>query len=290
MTDWSEPSGKKASGGRLNPQDAVCPSCGEKGRGQYCSACGERFVASHDLSLRHFLLMTLPHEVFEVDGKFLRTLKTLVFRPGVLASEYIAGRRRVYLDPLRFYVAAFLLHATITAMLADHGPSLLDRIRQNDFWHLLTRLVATRGAIHWNDPALRDSLTERARWCSEIGTMLVFLGLAGVQKVVFLRTHRRYLEHVCLALNVISFYIVLMVVVEVGLGIFARSQFAAYDAQAQQLIALSLLPIYWFLAIRKFYSLNVLPALIGTVLLWCANIVIAFCLNLLVLALLIESA
>ncbi len=217
-------------------------------------------------------------------------MRVLVFRPGALASDYVAGRRKAYVEPLRFYVIAFLLHATLAALFAGHGPSLLEQIHRNDPWNLLTRLAASRPDIHWSAPELRDSLSERGRWGSEIGTMLVFLGVAAIQKAVFFRTHRRYLEHVALALNVVSFYIVVMILIEAVLGIFARSHYASYDAEALKLIALTLLPLYWFLAIRRFYGVRALPALFGTGMLWIGNVLIAQCLNVLVLAILIESA
>jgi hypothetical protein len=267
-----------------------CPNCGERGRGPYCSACGERFLTDHDLSLKYFVLRSLPHELFDIDGKFVRTMRVLVFRPGALASDYVAGRRKGYLEPLRFYVIAFLLHATLTALFAGHGPSLLEQIHRNDPWNLLTRLAASRRDINWSAPELRESLSERTRWGSEIGTMLVFLGVAAIQRVVFFRTHRRYLEHVALALNVVSFYIVVMVLIEAALGIFAGSHYASYDADAQTLTALTLLPLYWFLAIRRFYGVRALPALFGTGMMWIGNVLIAQCINVLVLAILIESA
>ena len=120
--------------------------------------------------------------------------------------------------------------------------------------------------------------------------MLVFLGVAAVQKLIFIRSHRRYLEHVALALNVVSFYIFVMTVVDVGIGIIARSHFADYDLQAQQWLAFTLLPLYWFLAIRRFYEVGAPAAAIGTILVWTGNVVITLCLNIVVLAILIESA
>ena len=41
--------------------------------------------------------------------------------------------------------------------------------------------------------------------------------------------------------------LVILLLVEVPLGIFARSHFADYDLDAQQGVALTLLPVYWFL-------------------------------------------
>jgi hypothetical protein len=286
-------SGRQRSASTGNPLDGPagqCPSCAEPGRGRYCSACGERFLVDHDFSLRHFFLETLPHEVLDIDGKFLRTLKLLLLRPGMLASEYVVGRRQRYVGPLRFYVIAFLLHATLAALLAGHGPSLSEHIREIDPTQLLARLVASRPGVNWNDPELRASLSERGRWFAEIGTMLIFLVIAALQKLVFFRSGRRYLEHVALSLNIVSFYIAVLLLVEVGLGIFGRSHFADYDVDAQQWAGATVLPVYWFLAIRRFYGLRALPSLFGALIMWVGHASIALCMNLLVLALLIETA
>ena len=288
-----ELSGRRQSAGTGNPLDGPgdrCPSCAEPGRGKYCSACGERFLVDHDFSLRHFFLETLPHEVLHIDGRFLRTLRLLLLRPGMLASEYLVGRRQRYVGPLRFYVIAFLLHATLAALLAGHGPSLSEHIRESDPTQLLTRLAAARPGVNWNDPGLEASLDERWRWFAEIGTMLIFLGLAALQKLVFYRSGRRYLEHVALSLNIVSFYIVILLLIEVAVGIFGRSHFAEYDVVARQWVAFTLLPVYWFLAIRSFYGLRALPSLFGALTMWVGHVLIAFCMNLLVLALLIETA
>jgi hypothetical protein len=273
-----------------NPLNDRCPSCAEPVRGRYCSACGERLLVEHDFSLRHFFLETLPHEVLDIDGKLLRTLRLLFLRPGMLAWEHVVGRRQRYVGPLRLYVIAFVLHAALAAFLAGHGPSLSEHIRNGDPTQLLARLAASRSQVNWNDSELRASLSERGRWFSEIGTMLIFLAIAALQKLVFLRSGRRYLEHVALALNVVSFYIVILLLAEVGIGIFGRSHFVDYDVNAQTWAGLTLLPVYWFLAIRRFYGLQPLPTLFGALIMWVGHVLISFCLNLLVLALLIETA
>ena len=288
-----EISGRRRSASTGNPLDGPgdrCPSCAEPWRGRYCSTCGERFLVDHDFSLRHFFLETLPHEVLDIDGRFLRTLRLLLLRPGMLASEYVVGRRQRYVGPLRFYVIAFLLHATLAALLAGHGPSFSEHIGESDPTQLLARLAASRPGVNWNDPELRASLDERGRWFAEIGTMLIFLGLAALQKLVFYRSGRRYLEHVALSLNIVTFYIVILLLVDIGLGIFGRSHFADYDVDAQKWVGVTLLPLYWFLAIRRFYGLRALPSLFGALMMWVGQALIAYCMNLLVLALLIVTA
>jgi hypothetical protein len=43
-------------------------------------------------------------DITHYDGKFLSTLKYLLFRPGFLPAEYLRGRRVAYLNPIRLYV------------------------------------------------------------------------------------------------------------------------------------------------------------------------------------------
>ncbi len=48
------------------------------------------------------------------DGKFWKTLAALLFRPGFLTREYLAGRRRRYIGPARlFLVSSLVLFATL---------------------------------------------------------------------------------------------------------------------------------------------------------------------------------
>ena len=48
------------------------------------------------------------------DGKFWKTLAALLFWPGFLTREYLAGRRRRYIGPARlFLVSSLVLFATL---------------------------------------------------------------------------------------------------------------------------------------------------------------------------------
>ena len=53
-------------------------------------------------------------DLFDLDSRIWRTLVALLFRPGHLSAEFIAGRRARYLPPLRLYlVISFILFLTI---------------------------------------------------------------------------------------------------------------------------------------------------------------------------------
>ncbi len=80
--------------------DPQCANCGASLTGPFCAQCGEKRMDPHDLSFKHFL-HELFHEFTHVEGRWWSTLRLLLTKPGVLAQEYLAGRRSTYVRPLR---------------------------------------------------------------------------------------------------------------------------------------------------------------------------------------------
>lgn len=91
-----------------------CDNCGASVTGRYCGDCGQRREPPLH-SLGHFLKVA-AEDVTHADSRLWRTLVALLFKPGYLTQEFLAGRRARYLPPVRLYlvlsVAFFLLAAT----------------------------------------------------------------------------------------------------------------------------------------------------------------------------------
>ncbi|TKC05525.1 DUF3667 domain-containing protein [Pedobacter polaris] len=74
---------------------------------KFCSQCGQE-AHVHRFTLTHFF-----HEVFHAfthaDKGIFYLLKELFIRPGIVAKEYIAGKRKKYFSPFTFFLilAAF---------------------------------------------------------------------------------------------------------------------------------------------------------------------------------------
>ena len=89
-----------------------CRNCHTPLVGPYCHSCGQsqksviRFVGG--------LLADVADEVFGFDARSYRTLLPLLFRPGFLTNQYIAGKRLHYVPPVRIYfIASLLLFVTL---------------------------------------------------------------------------------------------------------------------------------------------------------------------------------
>jgi hypothetical protein len=84
-----------------------CLNCGTRLRGQYCGSCGQR-ARSRLISLWE-LVSDAFGDLFELDSRLWKTLGPLLFRPGKLTYEYLAGKRARFMPPFRTYLVLSLL-------------------------------------------------------------------------------------------------------------------------------------------------------------------------------------
>lgn len=96
-----------------------CRNCESSFDGRFCPQCGQKDVdLERPLSA---LLAEVVRETFDVDGRAIRTLWTLFRWPGVLTSEFLAGRRKHYSPPFRLYLVISLVFFLIAAWVAGRG-------------------------------------------------------------------------------------------------------------------------------------------------------------------------
>src|ERR1700739_2754377 len=109
--------------------ESDCLNCGTILKGHFCHNCGQE-----NLELKENFVAMMEHAVsdyFHFDHLFFHTLKPLLFKPGYLTVEYMAGRRAQYLHPVKMYIfisiVYFLLlfqtaHETVTTTQAQAKP------------------------------------------------------------------------------------------------------------------------------------------------------------------------
>ncbi|MGD8978050.1 MAG: DUF3667 domain-containing protein [Gammaproteobacteria bacterium] len=156
-----------------------CRNCDTPLEGPFCPQCGQRDV-DLDRPLQA-LLGEAIREAFDLDGRAMRTLRTLFRRPGVLTNEYLAGHRRRYSSPIRLYLVVSVLFFVVAA------------------W------VVGRGMLLGEGQSLEADAPGQARFVSEDLPRLMFVLLpvfALLLKAVFWR--RLYFEHLIHSLHIHS--------------------------------------------------------------------------------------
>jgi hypothetical protein len=111
---------------RRRAGSASCLNCGTVLQGPFCHYCGQpdrNFMRFFPALMREFV-----EEFLDLDSRFMRTMKPLMFKPGRLTRDYLEGRRFRYTPPLRLYlfasIAFFLLAATLSANAVRIGVNV----------------------------------------------------------------------------------------------------------------------------------------------------------------------
>src|SRR5882724_1400771 len=79
-----------------------CLNCGAELQGHFCHVCGQE-----NLQIKENFGHLMNHAIsdyFHFDEKFFHTLVPLLFKPGKLTVDYMAGKRTQYLHPIRIYI------------------------------------------------------------------------------------------------------------------------------------------------------------------------------------------
>ncbi|MCH9687614.1 MAG: DUF3667 domain-containing protein [Deltaproteobacteria bacterium] len=110
----------------------ACHNCGMSPVGRYCSACGQKHRAARVSSWT--LLGEALSETFSIDSRIGRTVVPFLFRPGLLAVEYNAGRRVHYSAPLRLLLLGIVLFlsTTLVSIAANESGVATPTVQQED--------------------------------------------------------------------------------------------------------------------------------------------------------------
>jgi hypothetical protein len=85
-----------------------CLNCGAALQGAFCSQCGQRALAPYP-TVRE-MVDDAWQELSGWDGRFVRTFRILLGRPGQLTIDTLEGRRVRYITPVRLYLVASVVY------------------------------------------------------------------------------------------------------------------------------------------------------------------------------------
>jgi hypothetical protein len=180
--------------------EAVCPNCGANFTGEYCHQCGQKTIHSNEFSLKVFFGRLLNDITDLESSKMFRTFIAMVARPGLLAREYVHGRRGSFVSPVKLYLtfsALYFLFAWGALSEARGGSS--ERAARSPF---VVAMAKQRGV---EPSVLADKIYQRAE---KIATSLRFASVlvSGLfLTVLYRRMEKYYVEHLIFSLYYYSF-------------------------------------------------------------------------------------
>lgn len=99
-----------------------CLNCGTVlHEGNYCHICGQPSTTTR-LTTKN-LTVTILSGLTRINGRFLHTYRMLLLRPWQLISEYINGRRAVYVAPVQLLIILVFIYLALQSFFGgeDHG-------------------------------------------------------------------------------------------------------------------------------------------------------------------------
>jgi hypothetical protein len=289
--------------------EQVCRNCSAGLVGAYCHACGQKRLTDRDRGLGH-LLGEAFHQVTDVDGRLLRSLRLLLFSPGALSREYLDDRRVRYSSPISLFLLANVLYFFAPA-LSDFnlpfayqvpgtiGLQSLDPAAP-DHAERAKGLAHSGGQMHsrWTAPLVERKLVARAATepgydlrkladdydheAGIVGKVLMIVHvpiLALALALVYVRQRRYFVEHFVVALHLFTFLLVYMQLVGLPLqwlSLHTAIRIPAPFGAALPLAMAVVLFAYILLACRNAYRSGWGAAALGLVAvlvgLWFANL------------------
>jgi uncharacterized protein DUF3667 len=198
-----------------------CPECLIPLTGTYCHQCGARPLGPHDLKLSGFLHEGL-HELTHFDAKIFSTLRALIFKPGLLTTEYLAGRKKRYILPLRLFLVIFAISFFLdTRPVIGHfdvrytvsrikEPPVQSGTKRESIQGILQHQAEKRNLTK---DALFDRINEHWQHDLSFFQLSYVFFFALWLALVFYTKRRYFVEHLIFSLHTISFFFVLSVVV-----------------------------------------------------------------------------
>ena len=94
----------------------ICKNCDASFDSKFCPNCGQK-ADIHAITVKH-VLHDFLHAFTHADKGFLMLAKELLTKPGIIAREYVEGKRKKYFNPLSFLVITSAVSAYITGKFA----------------------------------------------------------------------------------------------------------------------------------------------------------------------------
>jgi hypothetical protein len=262
-----------------------CDNCGAPVSARYCGACGQRLEPPVH-SLWQFLQVA-AEDLTHADSRLWRTLAALLFRPGYLTAQFLAGRRASYLPPVRLYlVLSVVFFIWISATQQNLSVVQIDAPREGRTAAVASRALERRStpfspalpgesAQQRSERLCQDTIYEGpwqqrlapvvSRACRRVvedngrsvrevflhnlpRAMFVFLPLlAGAMMLMYWRPRRYYVEHLLLFVHNHAFGFVLL--------LLASAVSALPRAEGWVRLALWLyIPWYMYRSLRVVYG------------------------------------
>ena len=196
----------------VNPISHECRSCGATFSGTFCNQCGEKIPEPGEKSIRSFLA-GLMNAITSLDGKFLRTLKIMLKKPGEVSYHYMNGKRVPFYKPMSMFFIANLIYF-LFPLYNSLNSSLYVQMNMLPHSKLATELVQQRIAVDKIDfDTFQMQYNQQSTNMAKMVLVLLVIYFSIPLSVVNYNRKMFYSDHLLVSLEACSIIILLNFVV-----------------------------------------------------------------------------
>jgi hypothetical protein len=287
----------------------TCTNCGATLAGEFCHVCGQKRFVESDRRFSHLIRQFLASAT-DLDGRVWRTLRALLFQPGLLSREYFDGRRARWISPVSLFLALSVVYfvaplrgGDLTLQFSQQVPGPIRELAKTPDEKLSDVQLASTGQAHsrwttaWIDKRVheRDAAARAASRGSggysyhdyrlaydakadDVSKALVILHVpfaALALMLLFAGQHRYFAEHFVVALHFFAFWMIALQLVSqlIHLVHLLPATWAPPDAVYDWIMRI-LLPAYAVIALRRAYAVGWLKAFVAAAALVAAIVIV----------------
>lgn len=110
--------------------DKTCLNCNYVVENKFCPNCGQENTETRKSF--HYLFTHFVEDLTHYDGSFWKTIKALLFKPGKLTKEYLAGKRTKYVPPVKLYIFISFVAFLLPKFLPEYSIFGPERVKKNE--------------------------------------------------------------------------------------------------------------------------------------------------------------
>jgi len=193
-------------------ESRICKVCNHMFKGRYCNICGEKVLEPSERSFFNFLDSLLNAFTF-LDGKFIKSLKLLVTRPGQLSRNIADGQRVPYMKMVSlFFVANFFYF--LFPVYDSYNSSLNTQLNLLGSHSIRAKEIVSE-RIQKDGITIRDFQKDYNNQSTNLSKLLIILlvfAFTGALLIVNYSKKTFFFDHLLFALEFYSFQLLLSAV------------------------------------------------------------------------------
>ena len=202
----------------MSHSSSTCQNCSNNYDGSFCNQCGERRFDTTQRKIS-VLFANLIESLFEVDGKFFKTVRYFITKPGFLAYEHWRGVRKPYMTPIAFFVIINIIYFLFSPLTDFALPLSNQEIQPYSAWVQPT--IDAYLSLH--SITLEQLAVKYDAISGAVAKSLVILSVPFLVPFIWaINPSRKYylLDHCVSAVQIYCFVLVWPIIVSVLLTVF----------------------------------------------------------------------